>query len=85
MKLSPHKVGLTFGFVWAIFLAFLTILALLFPPYGKEFITAVASVYPGYTISGGGVIVGFIYGFIDWYIGGVILVWVYNYVNKNVK
>lgn len=82
MKLNPHKVGLSLGLVWAIALALLTVLAILFPPYGKEFITVIASVYPGYSISWAGVVMGFIYGFIDWYIGGVILAWVYNYVNK---
>lgn len=82
MKLNPNKIGLVCGLLWGGFLTFLTIIAVLFPPYGKAFIEVIASVYPGYTISWTGAAIGLIYGFIDWYIGGVIFAWLYNYIGK---
>lgn len=82
MKLNAHKVGLTLGLLWGLFLAILTILAVAFPPYGKAFLDGIVSVYPGYSVTWTGAIVGLIYGFIDFYIGGVVFVWLYNRIKE---
>ena len=82
MKLNPKKVGLTCGIVWGAFLAMLTIIAVLFPPYGDSFLGAISSVYPGFTITWGGVFLGFVYGFIDAFVGGAVFVLLYNFFSK---
>ncbi len=82
MKLNPTKIGLTCGLLWGTSLVLLILPAMFFPPYGTNFITTIASVYPGYSISWTGMAIGFVYGFIDWFIGGVIFAWLYNYINN---
>jgi len=82
MKLNAKKIGFVSGLIWAFFLSLLTILAVLFPPYGDLFLKTIASVYPGFSISWMGVCIGFVYGFIDAFCGGVIFAWVYNLLEK---
>ena len=82
MKLDIKKIGLTSGLVWGSFLSFLTLIAILFPPYGQDFLKAIASVYPGYSISLSGMIVGFFYGLIDAGLGGAFFAWLYNYIGQ---
>lgn len=46
--------------------------------YGKAFLEMVASIYPGYTLTLGGSVVGLVYGFLDASIGIYIIGWVYR-------
>ena len=78
MKLNPLRVGISCGLVWGIFLFFLTLVAVSFPPYGNLFLKAIASVYPGYSVTLPGAVIGLAYGFTDGFFGGVIFAWVYN-------
>ncbi len=82
LKLKPVAVGLSLGFVWGGAL-FITTWLSYFTGYGKLFLEALAvSLYPGYTISPIGSIIGFLYGFIDLLILGTIVGWVYNKIAK---
>ena len=48
--------------------------------YGKDFLLAIASVYPGYggTPSWGDTLVGGLYGFLAGAICGALIAWLYN-------
>jgi hypothetical protein len=46
--------------------------------YSTEFLNLIASIYPGYSISWSGSIVGLAYGFADGFVGLFLLAWLYN-------
>ena len=78
MKFRPLALGLSLGIVWGGAL-FITTWLSFFTGYGKLFLEALAvSLYPGYSISPAGSLVGLLYGFLDLFIMGTILGWVYN-------
>ncbi|MEW6054832.1 MAG: bacteriophage holin [Nitrospirota bacterium] len=78
MKLKPVALGLSLGIVWGGALFITTWLSYL-AGYGKSFLEVMAvSLYPGYSISPTGSIIGFLYGFIDLFIMGIIIGWIYN-------
>ena len=78
MKFRPLALGLSLGIVWGGAL-FVTTWLSYFTGYGRLFLEALAvSLYPGYTISPGGSFIGLLYGFLDLFIMGTILGWVYN-------
>jgi hypothetical protein len=79
--LNAKAAGLAVGVLWAIVLFILTILCM-YKGYAAGFLNAIATVYPGYALTWGGAFVGLIYGFLDGFIGTVILVWLYNYFVK---
>jgi hypothetical protein len=81
MKLSVTGMAFALGLVWGILGMFLTGIAnLVWPGYGQEFLTLMASLYPGYdaTASVGEVIVGTLYGIVDGAIVGAVFAWLYN-------
>jgi hypothetical protein len=53
---------------------------LIWPEYGDNVLGLAASIYPGYEgiASFGQVILGTVYALVDWFIGGLILAWLYN-------
>ena len=78
MKFKPVASGLSLGIVWGGAL-FITTWLSYFTGYGKLFLEALAvSLYPGYTISPVGSFAGLLYGFLDLFIMGSILGWIYN-------
>jgi hypothetical protein len=78
MKFKPVALGFSLGILWGGAL-FVTTWMCYFAGYGKTFLDATAgSVYPGYTISPIGSLLGLGYGFIDLFVGGVLLGWIYN-------
>ena len=78
LKLRPIALGLSLGIVWGGAL-FITTWLSHFTGYGRLFLEALAgSLYPGYSISPVGSFAGLLYGFLDLFIMGTILGWVYN-------
>lgn len=75
--LNPIKLGISGGILWGLCMFICTILAIYFG-YSTKFLYVMADIYPGYTISWWGTIVGFIYGFLDAFIGLFLLAWIYN-------
>lgn len=77
MKLKPIALGLSLGIVWGGAL-FITTLLSYFTDYGKLFLEVVSSIYPGYSISPLGSFFGLFYGFVDLFISGILIGWIYN-------
>lgn len=78
MKLKPLALGLSLGLVWGGALFVTTWLSFL-AGYGKAFLEVLAvSLYPGYTISPWGSVLGLVYGFVDLLIMGTLVGWIYN-------
>lgn len=81
MNLDAKRFGLAAGILWGISLFGMT-LASLVNGYGRDFLVALTSVYPGYTISCVGSAVGLVYGFLDGFVSTFVLVWIYNQLGK---
>lgn len=78
MRLKPVALGMGLGIVWGLALFMTTWLSYL-TGYGKLFLDVFAgSIYPGYTISPLGSVLGLIYGFLDLFIMGSLVGWIYN-------
>jgi hypothetical protein len=78
MKLKPLALGLSLGLVWGGAL-FVTTWLSYFTGYGKMFLEVLAvSIYPGYTISPWGSVLGLFYGFADLLIMGTLVGRIYN-------
>lgn len=85
MKLDVKAMAFALGLIWGILAMFLCGLAnLIWPDYGKAFLEAMASVYPGYhaTRSFWQVIVGTLYGLVDGAVAGAVIAWLYNRFTK---
>jgi hypothetical protein len=54
------------------------------PDYGREFLSVVSSIYPGYHASGsaGDVITGTLYALVDGAVFGLVFGWLYNLIVK---
>lgn len=78
MKLKPVAFGLTLGILWGLSIFVRTWLAYL-TGFSEIFLDAVvSSMYPGYDITPWGSVVGLCYGFVDFFIGGFAIAWLYN-------
>lgn len=77
MKLNVNAFGLACGILWGIGLFFITwwIIAFEGVTYDR---TIIGLVYRGYSISPWGSVIGLIWAFIDGWVGGIILAWLYN-------
>jgi hypothetical protein len=83
--LNSLKFGLAAGILWALYMFVYTILSM-YTGYGSVMLNMMANLYPGYTISWQGSIVGLIYGFFDGFIGIFLFAWIYNaLLAKNVR
>jgi len=81
MKWDTKRVALAGGSVWGV-LMFLTTIAAATTGYGMTFLQVMTSIYPWYSITFAGSVVGLIYGFLDVFIGVYIVVWVYKQLGK---
>ncbi|MCL5007018.1 MAG: bacteriophage holin [Patescibacteria group bacterium] len=78
MKLNANKFGLAAGIFWAVILFVFTLIAAT-TGYGTGWLQSfVATIYPGYTVSVFGSVLGLIYGFIDGYVGCWLFAALYN-------
>lgn len=81
MKVDVKRIAVTGGIIWGVIL-FVTTLLGVYWGYGMAFLNGMVSIYPGFTVSPVGSIVGAIYGFFDVFIGVYIFAWVYQKVGK---
>lgn len=76
-KLSPIGLALSLGILWGLSVFIIGLLAYYYS-YGRPFITAMSTLYLGYAPSVKGSFVGGIIGFIDAFITGFLIAWLYN-------
>lgn len=76
-KLKPFAFGLALGLLWGFSVFFMGLMAYIYS-YGKPFVEAMSTLYLGYEPSIYGSIIGGVMGFVDAFIAGVILIWLYN-------
>lgn len=75
-KLSVHALGVGIGAMWAISVFACGITAMF--GWGTALVDTLSSLYIGYAATLIGAVIGAIWAFVDGYIGGVIIAWVYN-------
>lgn len=81
MKLNVYNLGLAIGIATGLGVLILGIAGWLFGVWTTA-IDLTATFYKGYTPTLGGSIIGAIWGFIDGFIGGVVIAWIYNILQK---
>lgn len=79
-KLSVHALGAGIGAMWGVSVLFCGITAMF--GWGAGLVEALSSLYIGYAPSVTGALIGGLWAFVDGYIGGVIIAWIYNRVAK---
>jgi len=77
MKLHAAKFGVALGIVWAFCCVFLSFSTMLFN-WGNAWVDLLASLYIGYAPTVIGALIGMVWGFIDAFIGGLVVAWLYN-------
>ncbi|MFV1958767.1 MAG: bacteriophage holin [Planctomycetota bacterium] len=79
MRLSVKALALAGGVLWAACVLAVGVAHRFAPDYGTDFLKMVASIYPGYEVAGlKSVAVGTVYAFVDGFVGGAVLAWLYN-------
>ena len=76
-KLDVGALGVAFGITWAIGILVLGWIGWL-SGWGISMINVIGSVYLGFKPTFGGTILGAIWAFVDFFIGGVIFALIYN-------
>ena len=82
MKWNTKRVALAGGIIWAAGMFATTIISIYTNGYAREFLNIMASIYPGYTISLAGSVIGAIYGFLDVFVLVYIFTWIYKKLGK---
>jgi hypothetical protein len=79
-RCQPLALGIAIGVLWAIYVFFAGIFAMF--GWGAALVTTLASFYIGYGASIVGAIIGAIWAFVDGFVAGVVIAWIYNLVAK---
>lgn len=81
MKINAKAAGLALGILWGVALALLVPMAMYISVWTEGLNTMISflgSLYLGYEVSLMGAIIGAIWGFVDAFIGGYLVAWLYN-------
>jgi uncharacterized membrane protein len=76
-RLSPIALGLALGIIWGLSVLIMGLISTYYP-YGKAFVASLGTVYTGFAPTVRGSIIGGLIGFVDAFILGLILAWLYN-------
>jgi len=79
-RLSPNALGISIGVVWSCYAIFCGITAMF--GWGVALVETISSLYIGYGPTLAGSIIGGAWGFLDGYIAGFVIAWVYNRLAK---
>ena len=76
-KLSAKGMGFSLGLLWAVAM-FATGMIASITNWGHSFIAVMSSLYVGFEPTLMGSLIGAVWAFVDWFIGGWIIAWLYN-------
>lgn len=76
-KLCPLALGLSLGVLWGVSVLVMGLLAHYYM-YGQPFVAAMGQLYLGYDPTITGSVIGGLIGFVDAFIGGALIGWLYN-------
>jgi hypothetical protein len=79
-KCQPLALGVGIGALWAIYVFFAGIFAMF--GWANALVETLASLYIGYGASVIGAIIGAIWAFVDGFVAGVVIAWIYNLLAK---
>ena len=79
-KCKPVALGVALGVLWALYVFFAGIFAM--SGWGADMVNLIGTFYVGYGASIGGSIIGAVWAFIDGFVAGVVIAWIYNKVAK---
>lgn len=79
-KCSMNALGVAIGVLWAAYVFLCGIIAIF--GWGAALVDALSSLYIGYSASIAGAFIGAVWAFIDGYIAGVVIAWIYNRLAK---
>lgn len=79
-RCQPLALGVAIGVLWALYAFFAGIFAMF--GWGTLLVETLASFYIGYGASITGAIIGAIWAFLDGFVAGVVIAWIYNLVAK---
>jgi len=86
MRLNIYAAGLAFGVFWAIGVAGVTLISAITGGaldgaggYADFFVRVLMSVYPGYSVSVPGAIIGAVWALVDGFVSIACLGWLYNF------
>ncbi len=83
MKANARALGFAVGVIWALAILLTTLISLWsVGTYGRTFLGGIASIYPGYSITTGGALLGVCYGFVDGFVFGWLVAKLYNFFAK---
>lgn len=80
-KLNVWALALTSGLCMGLGLFFITWWIILFDGTASGPIW-ISRIYRGYSVTPGGSVIGLIWAFCDWFVGGAIFAWLYNLIAK---
>lgn len=78
-RLSVCALGGALGIFSALWIVVLGVSAFLFK-YGVAWVSLMSSVYVGFDATPGGIAIGAVWAFIDGFICGAIIAWLYNWI-----
>ena len=81
MKINIKALALSMGITWGLVVFLLTVWFLVMG-YNGTLLSKLGSVYLGYSISWFGTMIGFAYGFVDGFFGGMLIGYLYNKFTK---
>jgi len=77
---NVRRAALTGGIIWSATVFLCTWASIGFGGYAGVFLNWVGSIYPGYSITPMGSLIGAVYGFFDMYVAMYVIDWVYRRV-----
>ena len=80
-RISACALGVAFGVTSAIFVLVFSLLSLKYG-WGADWVKVMSSVYVGFGLTAKGIAVGVLWAFVDGYIFGLLIGWIYNLVLK---
>jgi hypothetical protein len=80
-KLNAKAFGLAFGILWAGGAVFMGLLAMVCN-WAQPFVDVLSVMYVGYNATIVGCLIGAAWAFIDAFIGGYLLAWLYNNISR---